>query len=284
MANIRTLAQEDNFLYICLDSKDVFMKRILALFLAFALTICASARPYTVKKDIQYRSGIDQCLLDVAYMRGATDRPVIVWFHGGGLTAGHRDMPQELLAEDYTVVDVEYRLYPEVSVNEILEDAAAAVAWVCNNIEGYGGSKDKIYLSGHSAGGYIVDMLALDKSWLQPYGIDPDKFAGIVPYSGQVITHYTQRSSEGIGPLTPTLGPLAPLSFVRGDAAPFLVISGDREMELYGRYEETAYFVRMLRLNGHKDVIFYELDGFDHGAMARPAHFIFMNYIRAREK
>ena len=259
------------------------MKKFVTALVLIALCASASAGSYSFKRDISYRAGFDKCLLDVAWVQGAENRPVIVWFHGGGLTGGHRDMPKEFLAEDYTVVDVEYRLYPEASVSEILEDCAAAVAWTCDNINKYGGSKDKIYMSGHSAGGYIVDMLALDKTWLSPYGIDPDKFAGIVPYSGQVITHFTQRRSEGIDPLAPTLGPLAPLSFVRGDAAPFLVISGDREMELYGRYEETAYFVRMMKLNGHKDIIFYELDGFDHGGMARPAHFLFMDYIRERE-
>jgi hypothetical protein len=59
-----------------------------------------------------------------------------------------------------------------------------------------------------------------------------------------------------------------------------LVISGDREVELFGRYEENAYFVRMLRLNGHKDVTFHEVDGFDHGDMAEPAHILLLKYIR----
>lgn len=54
-------------------------------------------------------------------------------------------------------------------------------------------------------------------------------------------------------------------------------------MELYGRYEETVYFVRMLRLNGHKDVTFFELDGFDHGDMAEPGHLILLKYIRKRK-
>ena len=67
---------------------------------------------------------------------------------------------------------------------------------------------------------------------------------------------------------------------MRGDAAPMLVISGDREMELFGRYEENAYFVRMLRLNGHKNVTFYEVDGFDHGDMAEPAHLLLLKYMR----
>ena len=253
------------------------------------LAVCAVAlaRPedYSFVRDISYRQGADcaKCLLDVAHCVGATDRPVIVWFHGGGLVGGHRDMPREFLERDYVVVDVQYRLYPEVEVREIIADAAAAVAWVCRNITDYGGDPSRIYLAGHSAGGYLVDMVGLDKSWLAPYGIDPDRFAAIVPYSGQVVTHYTQRESQGIGPLTPIIDDLAPLRHVRGDAAPFLVISGDREKELYGRYEETAYFVRMLKLCGHKDVTFYELDGFDHGGMARPGHALFMSYIRERE-
>lgn len=62
-----------------------------------------------------------------------------------------------------------------------------------------------------------------------------------------------------------------------------LVISGDREMELYGRYEETAYFVRMMKLHGHKDITFYELDGFEHGDMVAPGHLVFLKYLRSRE-
>ena len=37
----------------------------------------------------------------------------------------------------------------------------------------------------------------------------------------------------------------APLSFVRSDCPPILIVSGDRNLELYGRYEETAYFWRL---------------------------------------
>ena len=138
-----------------------------------------------------------------------------------------------------------------------------------------------MYLAGHSAGGYLVSMLGLNKEYLAKYNIDPDRqIKALVPYSGQVITHFAQRQKQGIANLTPTIDEFAPLYFVRGDAAPMLVISGDREMELFGRYEENVYFVRMLRLNGHKNVTFYEVDGFDHGDMAEPAHLLLLKYMR----
>ena len=41
-----------------------------------------------------------------------------------------------------------------------VEDVAAAVRWVVRNIDKYGGDPSQIHLSGHSAGGNIVSLLA----------------------------------------------------------------------------------------------------------------------------
>lgn len=261
----------------------------IALFLAAAfVSISAFAGDYRYDKEILYKGRADtytdkMCRLDVAYEEGAENRPVIVWFHSGGLTGGQRHIPETLLRDGAVVVGVGYRFVTEVTIPETLDDAAASVAWVIDNIGSYGGDASNIYLAGHSAGGYIVNMLGLNKEYLAKYDIDPDtQIKALVPYSGQVITHFAQRRKQGLGDLTPTIDHLAPLYYVRGDAAPMLVISGDREMELFGRYEENAYFVRMLRLNGHEDVTFYELDGFNHGDMAEPAHLLFLKYIRNR--
>lgn len=262
------------------------MKRIVLITLALMMVLTASARNYKYDKEILYRGAPDaytekMCRIDVAYEEGAEGRPVIVWFHGGGLTGGWRHIPETLLRDGAIVVGVGYRFVTDVSLPETIDDAAASVAWVLENITRYGGDLSKIYLAGHSAGGYLVSMLGLDKSYLAKYNIDPDKqIKTLVPYSGQVITHFAQRQKQGIANLTPTIDKFAPLFHVRGDAAPMLVISGDREMELFGRYEENAYFVRMMRLNGHKDVTFYEVDGFGHSDMADPAHFLLLKYIK----
>lgn len=262
------------------------MKRIALLFAAVLISLSAFARNYEYDKEILYKGKPDaytekMCRLDVAYEKGAEGRPVIVWFHGGGLTSGWRHIPETLLRDGAVVVGVGYRFVTEVTIPETLDDAAASVAWVLENIEAYGGDLSNVYLAGHSAGGYIVNMLGLNKEYLAKYDIDPDtQIKALVPYSGQVITHFAQRRKQGLGDLTPTIDHLAPLYYVRGDAAPMLVISGDREQELFGRYEENAYFVRMLRLNGHKNVTFYEVDGFDHGDMAEPAHLLLLKYIK----
>lgn len=265
------------------------MKRIALFFAAVLISLSAFARNYEYDKEILYKGKPDaytekMCRLDVAYEKGTEGRPVIVWFHGGGLTSGWRHIPETLLRDGAVVVGVGYRFVTEVTIPETLDDAAASVAWVLKNIEAYGGDLSKIYLAGHSAGGYIVNMLGLNKEYLAKYDIDPDtQIKALVPYSGQVITHFAQRRKQGLGDLTPTIDHLAPLYHVRGNAAPMLVISGDRELELFGRYEENAYFVRMLRLNGHKNVTFYEVDGFDHGDMAEPAHLLLLKYIRKAE-
>ena len=71
---------------------------------------------------------------------------------------------------------------------------------------------------------------------------------------------------------------------MRADAPPMLLITGDRELELLGRYEENAYMLRMMKLAGHKQTTLYELQGFDHGGMAEPAFPLLLKEVKRIEK
>jgi hypothetical protein len=122
-------------------------------------------------------------------------------------------------------------------------------------------------------------MLGLDKRWLAPYGIDPMSIAGLIPLSPQTITHFAIREERGIDEKQAVVDDLAPLFHVTKNAPPCLLVTGDREKELLGRYEETAYFWRMMKLSGHKDVSLLELQGFDHG-MAEPALPLLLRFVR----
>ena len=148
------------------------MKRLLFVILYLFSFICLSADEYSYDREIPYRTDVNDayvdkmCRLDVAYQKGGEGRPVVVWFHGGGLTGGWRHIPEALLRDGAVVVAVGYRFADQVEVSQILDDAALSVAWVKDNISAYGGDLSKIYLAGHSAGGYIVAMLGLDKQYL----------------------------------------------------------------------------------------------------------------------
>lgn len=263
------------------------MKKILLLVVALVGVVALYGAERERVNGVNYRADDEysqkMCRVDVSYEKGAKDRPVIVWFHGGGLTGGGREIPQAILRDGAVVVGVGYRFSPHVKVKQIIDDAAKAVEWVYNNVEQYGGSREKIYLSGHSAGGYLVSMVALDKSYLAKYCLDADKLAGVIPFSGQAITHFEERRSRGISDKQPIVDSLAPMYHVRADAPPILILSGDRELEMLGRYEENAYMWRMLRLVGHKDVTLYELDGYGHN-MCEPAYPLLLKFIREHEE
>lgn len=259
------------------------------------------AQDYKYEKAIPYRSDSNdpyvkqKCLLDIYYPVDKKDFATVIWFHGGGLTSGDKEIPRELQEQGICVIGVSYRLSPlnrddpslinaYVTTEVSVDDAAASAAWVMKNIERYGGSPRKVYLAGHSAGGYLVSMIALDKQRLAKYEIDADKFAAVIPFSGQMITHFKNRQDRGIPDTQPLIDENAPIYYVRKDCPPLLLITGDRNREMLGRYEENAYMWRMMKVVGHPAVEIYELDGFDHGSMAHPAHSILLEYIRKNEQ
>jgi len=212
----------------------------------------------------------ERCLLDIYYPGAEKGFPTVVWFHGGGLTGGNKSIPMELKEKGIAVVAVNYRLYPKINAPVYIEDAAAAVAWVLTHIDEFGGDPELVFVSGHSAGGYLASMVGLDKRWLQAFNIDANQIAGLIPFSGHTITHFTVREERGIEGTQPIIDDMAPLFHVRADAPPLLLITGDRELELLGRYEENAYLMRMMKVVGHPDTRIYEMDGYGHN-MLTPA-------------
>lgn len=260
-------------------SSNIRIKILSILAMGSSLTAYSQEIQYETKQNIPYyHAAISQadeyinerCVLDIYYPKNVKDFPTIVWFHGGGLTGGNKEIPIQLMEKGVCIVVVNYRLYPKVKAPFYIDDAASAVSWVFKNVADLGGDPSLIFVSGHSAGGYLASMIGLDKSWLNKYDIDADSIAGLIPFSGHTITHFTVREERGIPGTQPIVDSLAPLYHVRPDAPPLLLITGDRELELLGRYEENAYLMRMMKIAGHKETTLYELDGYGHG-MTEPA-------------
>ena len=92
----------------------------------------------------------------------------------------------------------------------------------------------------------------------------------MITLSGHTITHFTIRKHRGIAAPQSGVYECAPRFHVRADAPPFLLITGGRERELLGRYEENACLMYMMRISGHEQLRLCELEGYGH-RMVEPA-------------
>lgn len=242
---------------------------------------------YALKENIAYISNsekdtyrLERCKLDIYYPLDKKDFPTVIWFHGGGLEGGEKHIPDELKNKGIAIVAVNYRLSPKAKNPSYIEDAAESVAWVFNNIASYGGNPQDIYVSGHSAGGYLALMVGMDKSYLNKYNIDANRIKGLIPISGQTNTHYTLKKERGLPFEIPYIDNYAPLAHARKDIPPTLLITGDRRLELPARYEENAHLDAILRTLGNKEITLYELEGFDHGAVYAPGCYLILDWIK----
>lgn len=233
---------------------------------------------YAEEAGIQDSYRNERCVLDIYFPENTKDFATVVWFHGGGLTGGNKDIPEALKNKGLCVVAANYRLAPQITAPAYIQDAAAAVAWVFNNITAYGGNTSLIFVAGHSAGGYLTMMIGLDKQYLAAHHVDADSIAGLIPFSGQAITHFSIRKERQIDEKQAVVDHYAPLFHVRSDAPPMLQITGDRELEMLGRYEENAYLARMMKVAGHTQTRLIELQGYGHD-MAYPAFPLLLNEI-----
>lgn len=241
-------------------------------------------------KDLHYHSEAElaagddylrsQCRLDLRYPEDKTGWPVVIWFHGGGLTGGSRHYPA--LPEELAVVAVGYRLSPKVELPLFIEDAAAAVAWAFKNIASYGGDPEKIFISGHSAGGYLAAMVGMDPRWLAKHGINHKKLAGIIPVSGQMTTHFHVKQLLGDTghQFRPLINEYAPLYYCAPDLPPICLVTGGRDIEWKCRVEENELLAVSLKQVGCKSVEFYEMGGLNHGSVGQGAMLLIPGFIK----
>ncbi len=158
--------------------------------------------------------------------KSAKPKPVLVFFYGGGWANGTRTeysyAARPFVEAGYVVVLPDYRKTPEVRFPGFVEDSAAAVKWVQANIAKYGGDPARVSVAGHSAGAYNALMLALDPQWL---GDRPIQAAISLAGPADFYPFTTPRSIAAMGN-APNPAATQPISFVRKDAPPILLIHG----------------------------------------------------------
>jgi acetyl esterase/lipase len=153
-----------------------------------ALNATVSTDGLRVTRDIAYapgaRGGLDVYRPDT----GEARLPLVVFIYGGSWQSGGKDqypfVAAPLARQGMVVAVPNYRLYPEVQYPGFIEDCARAVAFARAHAAEWGADPQRLYVVGHSAGGYNALMLATDARYLGAVGMTPRDLAGVVSIAG----------------------------------------------------------------------------------------------------
>jgi acetyl esterase/lipase len=172
--------------------------------------------------------------LDVYRPKGAAKPPVIIFIYGGSWSWGKRQnyafLANVFAARGYLTLVPDYRLVPKIRFPAFVEDGAAAVAWAVKNAATYGADPTQIFLVGHSAGAYNVAMLGLDSRYLKSAGVDPKIIRGVIGLAGPYDFYpFDVKATVDAFGQTPDPATTQPITYVRADAPPMLLLHGGKD-------------------------------------------------------
>jgi arylformamidase len=142
-------------------------------------------REFECRLDIPYGPSPDE-KLDI-FPAAAKGSPVVFFIHGGYWRSSSKDdmsvFAGTFVPAGATLVAVNYSLAPKVSVDEIVRQCRAALAWVYRNIADLGADPDRIFVNGRSAGGHLAGMM-LAAGWHGGFDVPVDLIKGACAVSG----------------------------------------------------------------------------------------------------
>ena len=129
--------------------------------------------------------------LDLYNTAPGEKRPVVVFIHGGywrALSRAHSGFAAPMLAAHGIALAVpDYRLAPKASITEIIADCRRAIAWLWHNADALGIDRNRIVVTGSSAGGHLAAAMAqpgAQPGWQTENGLPDQPLHGCLPVSG----------------------------------------------------------------------------------------------------
>ncbi|HET6204533.1 MAG TPA: alpha/beta hydrolase [Planctomycetota bacterium] len=171
--------------------------------------------------------------LDLYLPEGGKKFPFLLFFHGGAWMFGRKEIAthvgRALAARGIGVAAANYRLSPAVKHPEHARDAARAFAWLEAHAREYGGDPARLFAGGHSAGGHLAALLALDGKYLEEVGRSKRDLRGAIAMSGAF--ELPPRGLNRVFPDDPEKRRDAePASRVGEDAPAFLVVVAEGDL------------------------------------------------------
>lgn len=218
--------------------------RLLLWLLCFAITVPVLAAEPRVLRDIAYvTQGDARQKLDLYLPKAANKAPLMVFVHGGFWGEGDekygigKELAETLVKDGVAVALVRYRLSTSHPHPAQIDDLATAFAYLLRNATKHRYDPRRVYLVGHSAGGHLVSLLALDKQYLAKHRIESGSIAGVVGLSG-IYSLDTEGAAPfhkaavqlAFGTEAATLDSVSPLRHVRERAPPFLLLNPEKDL------------------------------------------------------
>ncbi|HKY01912.1 MAG TPA: alpha/beta hydrolase, partial [Burkholderiales bacterium] len=213
------------------------------------------------------------------HMPPAKRPPLLIFVHGGFWSEGDErynignGIVRALVPQGVAVALVRYRLAsPHQHPAQIL-DVAAAFAHLVRSADRYGYDSKRIYIAGHSAGGHLASLLALDERYLAAHDLTTASIAGVIGISGVynldthgVASYHKEAVQRTFGDLM-TGSAASPSNFVRAGAPPFLILNPENDLPRLQL--QAREFVEALS-DKKVEVDYLVVPGLDHLSIARP--------------
>ena len=240
--------------------------------------------------------GFRPLTLFVSVPPGAAPPPLVVFMHGGAWKLGHPmvtnpvyaklDIPGSLLAAGFAVARISYRFSSEAIFPAQLHDCKAAVRFMRNHADVFGVDPDRFAAMGDSAGGHLAALVGLTGGRADLAGdvgetAGSSAVQGVIDWFGpadfltmaqQAIAGGLRQQDDAASPESQLIGgpvqqrraaarAAAPMSYVTGDAPPFLIQHGrlDRLVPI----EQSRQLHAALRAAA-ADSTLIEIEGADH--------------------
>jgi acetyl esterase/lipase len=259
---------------------------LLGCFVTFTpgLLRAASGEP-TVIKDVPYpgaAKGDRRRSFDLYRPAKADAKPPLLIFVHGGFWALSDDnyrigasIAETLVQDGVAVALVRYRLAPASRHPAQVEDVATAVAHLIHKAGEYGFDAKRIYLAGHSAGGHLAALVALDRKYLGRHKITTDRISGVIALSGifdltpvhEIGPQQRHATRQAFDTSFAALKNASPVTHVRADAPKFLILSAARDFP--GFAIDAREFADSFRRVGKSEIDQLMVEGADHFSIAK---------------
>ena len=248
----------------------------------FALTLSAFALHAQIPDTVEVKSGIvyaeyggKKLLLDLYLPKSKPAGPIpgSVGIRGGGWRAGDKKafgpIAAGLAARGFAAASIEYRVMPEFTIRDCVNDSKAAVRWMRAEAKNFGIRPDAIGAIGGSAGGQLVGLLATSH---KAQALEGDGgHAGISSRIQAVVPMAGVFEFESMGRMPPDLAGQAkllnPVTYLDKDAPPFLLIhsNADKTVPIA---QSTQMLERLKKLGVQADLV--TIDGAPHAFWNMP--------------